>query len=302
MLPILILAFYGCGVTLVLFVLVRRRHRRDEVLDRFDEMATAEMPAAERLKAAAEMIKARQGQISWWERSVSAIGVIAFFSMMTATTIQTFRAGLETGRAERLRHEVEILERSQESLRIALTDTVSILVAEAQRGRPLKPSARRLLRQRLELLFDQERREREDLIEIFEIAFALKDYETVLHVLDADRTVLDQAQPVDNLTLAQFYLLNGAPSSARPYLERVQTQASRLPPEWRARLAVVRVALDATTKERSILELAAALDLPAEEARLRLNRGLEQFEEIGELRKVVAASAPAVLPRGTGSP
>jgi len=64
------------------------RHRQSE-LDRIWKDVTAKTDlTVEELKAIVEVAKARQTEIPWYERSLSTIGILAFFSMMLATSFR----------------------------------------------------------------------------------------------------------------------------------------------------------------------------------------------------------------------
>lgn len=300
---LLLLGIYALGTTGLVIALYRRKHGEDRVLAHFEAITASEASAVDQAKAAAELMKVRQGQIPWWERSLSAIGVIAFFSMLSATTVQTFRAGIEAANADRLKADVEELESRQADLRAALGDVTTALVSESRRGKRLTLHAKRLLRQRLDLLLDEEDLTSEERVEGFEIAFALDDYDTMLELYGEDITKLTEAVegvPADVVSLAQFYYLEGASRTARELLDGLQDQLSTLPPDWRVRVAILRAALDPDREQRSAREIAAVLHISSDEAMRRLSQGLRQYRDA--LAHMRPARAESGSPDGSSPP
>src|SRR3954453_4341844 len=102
-----LLLVYG----LVLSYLIVRKERlrnKESELDRvWKGITSTPNPSLEDIKVIAELAKVRQSEIPWYERSVSTIGIVAFFSMIIATSIQTISATKVEIESSNLRQEIK---------------------------------------------------------------------------------------------------------------------------------------------------------------------------------------------------
>jgi len=227
---------------------------------------------AELLRALADL---QSAATPWYERTLSTIGVIAFFSMSVAVTVQTIGANLQESRAERLREQLEDLKETQLTSERFVAD-VSRLVASGMRsGGSLSELERKILRQRLEALAHKGDATDETVREMFSLALALREYPQAVALLEEHRSVLDLAVPGDRLSLAEYYYLVGSPQAAKELVGKVWADRVSLDRSLVTRLIVLRAALGVSYDGAH--ELATLLKISDEEATRIVERETRAF-------------------------
>lgn len=146
---VMLLLIYSMILTVLLVILYRMRHRQSE-LDRIWKDVTAKTdPTLEELKAIAEVAKARQTEIPWYERSLSTIGILAFFSMMLATSFQTISSAKTAIESSNIRQEINVLESQRAGWKRLLKSLSEVVVLKQMNSGRIEESEKNVLRQRL---------------------------------------------------------------------------------------------------------------------------------------------------------
>lgn len=232
----------------------------------------------QKLDALAKIVEIRKGDIPWHERSISAIGVIAFFSMLLATGVQTTKTGIEESRGEHLKQELRQLEKQRSELEGLVATVSKAVIEEYQKSGVIDGSARELLRFRLRSLVAIQNKRTAQALEQFNIALVLGEFGTAVDVLDEYGELLDETNPPDRISLAEYYLLRGAEPFARETIAPVESGLSKLPTPLRLRAIVVRAALD-RNEEAHVPEVSALLKIDLQTARKELDRRVVRLRE-----------------------
>jgi hypothetical protein len=116
----------------------------------------------------------------------------------------------------------------------------------------------------------------DELIEEYEISLVLGKFDRAVAALEKNLSLLDSTVAADRISLAEFYYLDGAHSLATTMLNRIESQLSGLPWQWRMKVIVLKAALGGAYEE-SQRALAALLRLNMEDAGVRLNGELAKL-------------------------
>lgn len=277
------LLVYSAVATYAL-VAVQRQTRDNRSLDKLRSEALELTDPVQRVAALTEVEKLRESTRPWWERSVSTLGVIAFFSMSLAAAVQTVDAGMKAEKVARLSSDMGQLRAEIDSVQESIRASSAVVVGEYDETGELDRSGREVLRNRLASLSRQGVHDRSGLLEEYEISLILGDFERALSALEAVVGLLNDT-PADQLVLAEYYYLTGAAGSARRALGNVEPSVSTLPWQLRVRVIVLNVAL-AGDRDSGQRALASALKVSTEAARIRLDLALARLN--------LARKSPAV--------
>ncbi|HET9767164.1 MAG TPA: hypothetical protein VFS60_09965 [Thermoanaerobaculia bacterium] len=282
-------AVYGVLVT-VLYCLGRRAAAAPIAADLrvlWQAARTVELPKdrAEMMKALSELQKAAT---PWYERTLSTIGVIAFFSMSVAVTVQTIQANLQQSQAERLRAELADQKAAQSASERFVADVARLVASGVRGGGSLSELERKILRHRLDVLAETSDAGDDAVREMFALALTLREYPRAVTLLEQHRTVLDMALPGDRLSLAEYYFLVGSLQASKELVGQVWAQRAVLDKPLVTRLVVLRAALGVSADGAH--ELAELLGVSSAEATRILARETMAFR--AGVARVDAAHAP----------
>jgi hypothetical protein len=146
---LILLAAYSLALSTYLLRLKWFQGKTDDELQIIWKRITAKVdPSVDEIKAIAEIAKARQSEIPWHERSVSTIGIVAFFSMLVATSFQTINSAKTAVESSNLKQEILTLEAQRDSWNRLVRDLSEVIVLKAATGK-LEQSEEAILKQRL---------------------------------------------------------------------------------------------------------------------------------------------------------
>lgn len=226
----------------------------------------------EQVQALSQLAEARYKIAPWYEKSFSAIGVAAFFSMVVATGFQTVRSGFEASQVQAMQKEVATLTAERLALNNSIGEICHSIEESARELGHLEPAGRKILNTRLLFLKYKDSKTDDDIIELFDVALLLQDYATARSVItDQNLNLLDKAKPGDVISLAERAYFEDSPNAAKDYLARVQPQVSQLPVPWQVRFVVLDAILNGDT-EAAANQLSILLGIDGEEARRRLSK------------------------------
>lgn len=267
------LALYGLGITVLL--IRQNRSKRDIVEDELARISLTDTPPLDRIKALSEIANIRDTNTPWYQKSLSAIGVVAFFSMLIATGVQTFKGSVVSAQAERLRGEVATLKKERSDIERLMGGVAGSVIAQYREAGRLDQAGQDILRHRLEYLRASQKPDHDDIVEMFEIALILRDYASAKDLLNRHIDLLDRAKPDDLISLAEYEYLVGAPKTAQKYADRVTRQDRELPKASQIRLIVLNAEINGNV-DHYVRELAAVLNTNLREAKRRLKLQMEQ--------------------------
>jgi hypothetical protein len=209
--------------------------------------------------------------VPWYERTISAMGVIAFFSMTVAAGVQTIKSAVEDLKLERAKSDVSALEREKESMQELIARLSRATLSQIQESGVVDRANRDLLHQRLETILTSSKPSKDEIPEAFEIALILRDYEAAKELSTQYKNLSSEASPGDKLAFAEFIYLGGAKNSAKDILSSLEPIAPTLPRPWQVRIIILRARIDGAS-DGYVEPLAGLLQISPQQAKTRLER------------------------------
>ncbi|MBU2503359.1 hypothetical protein KJ682_18670, partial [bacterium] len=206
---LVIVCLYALGVTIALIATQRRESRVLKYGSLLDGLDSEQVRPRERLRIISEYAKIRSYFTPWYEKSISTIGVVAFFSMIVGTTIHVIDTAEERVAADRLRFQIEKLEEEKSAAESVLPIVSRTLIDANASGRELSENELSLLRYRARQLSDSENLSPAELVELYNLQLLMREYAKAVKILENNLEVLDQTVPADRVTLAEYYILIG---------------------------------------------------------------------------------------------
>jgi hypothetical protein len=233
------LLFWALGVSGACFWIQRRRSQESGLVKELRGVPVTDLPIRERVDLLHKIAIIKRHEAPWFERSLSTVGVVVFFSMLIATAIQTASATREAIEAERLRQGVKELESQRSVAESLLSDFTKAVVAQYRQSGRVDPVGEQLLRHRLDQLQALTTRSRVDVVEEFELSLIVGDFKRALALVEKDADLLNTTDPADTVSLAEYHYIDGADGSARDLLQTLDARLSSLPTSLRIRVIVL---------------------------------------------------------------
>jgi hypothetical protein len=235
---------YAVVLTVYLLYKQRAASKQTELETIWHNISSATSPSAKDLKAIARIAKARQSEIPWYERSVSTIGIVAFFSMIIATSVQTLNSVKAEVESIRLRQEIKELEAQRVAWKKNVKGLAEVIVHKKSNGGKLEKTEEDILRQRLTQIEESESPTKEETAEKLKIYLALGRNEEASLLVDTSSLLDGEATPETLLLLAEASFLEGSSGRAKSLLKKFeQSGLSRQPQEWQLRYFVLSATL-----------------------------------------------------------
>jgi uncharacterized membrane protein len=241
---ITLLMIYGLSLTLYLLRIQRMQNKQTELDKIWKEITAKPNPGLEDLKVIAEVAKVRQTEIPWYERSLSTIGLVAFFSMLIATSFQTINSAKTEIESSNLRQEIKGLESQRAGWNKLVKNLSEVIVLKQMNSGKLEESEKDILKQRISDLEQTNSKTKEDEIEQLKIYLALKQFDNASALVEKSEVLVNDASPENLLLLAEASFLDGAKNRAKFLLSKFEPNISKQPQEWQVRFFVIRAALD----------------------------------------------------------
>ncbi len=278
----LLVAAYAVAITLTLFIIVKRRSAPDAELQALGVRALEELPPGERLKALGDVVKIRSGDLRWFERSVSTVGVAAFISSGIVAAIQTMKLELQQDEVRRLEADLESVQARRAAIDRTLASLSRAVLLETDRKGLLTDSEEQVLRLRLEEL--DKKGDETSVPERFRITWALGAFDDAVALVEAHPEAFGGSAASDRLTLGEYYLLRGNEPAARKTVDDLKTNEASLARTEYARL----VQLDACLRginDFHVTEFARMVGTTRAEARSRLERHVTRVRQALDARR-----------------
>ena len=280
------LVAYCVGTTCVVIASIFLR-RRVEAIRLLKKVLEEDLSPENRIDGLKELGNLEVQRIPWYERSLSVVGIFAFFSMLIATGIQTLAGMQQTSRTDDLRKEVEMLAGERET-----AEAVISLAAESEMRRfaissSLHPEAKRLIKHRENYLRESiaspagvdDERVKDDTRELYTIYIYFNDYESAVSLLEQSTDLLDATKLVDRITLAEYYILIRLNESAREILDGVEPHYHDLGDVWKEKFTILTAISTPARLDECVYTLAGLREISVEEAQSLLLRERKRRED-----------------------
>lgn len=288
---ITLLVIYSVGLSIYLLWANRNRKKETE-LDRIWKTITAKPNlTADYLTAIAEVAKVRQTEIRWLERSVSTIGIVAFFSMIIATSIQTINSAKTDIESSDVKQEIKALEAQRATWKKLLKSLSEVIVLKQLNGR-IEESEKDVLRQRVQDLEEADTGKLEDERERLKIYLALGRHDNASSLVEKSSALAADTTPENLILLAETSFVDGARSRTNLLLSKFEPNLSKQPVDWQVRFFVLKAALAAAPAAYA-KDVALVKGLQLAEAEQFVTAQVEQLKQRAIQRAVKADSPEA---------
>ncbi len=247
MLTVLLL-IYSVGISYYLIRKQKALAKRNELENVWQQITSKADPSDADIRAIARIARVRQGEISWFERSISTIGIVFFFSMLIATSIQTINSAKAEIESANLKQELKGLESQRNAWNKLIKELSEVIVLKQSNYGRLEKSEEEVLRQRLTQVEEIEKPDKEDEAEKLKLYLALKQYDKASALIDKSTLLADAASPETLIFLAEMSFLDGARARAKTLLKKFESELSKQPVEWQLRFFIVSAAISADPK------------------------------------------------------
>lgn len=283
-----LLVTYSLAISLYL-IRKQRQQQNHSALDRVWQSITANpSPSAEDIKAMAEIAKARQTEIPWYERSLSTIGIVAFFSMLIATSFQTINSAKTEIESSNLKQEIRVLESQRVSWKELIKKLSEVILLKQTNEPTLDKSEATILQQRLDEITQIDKGSKEDDVEKLRIFIALKQYDNASALIQKSAFLNDEASPDILLLLAEGCYLEGAKARARSLLQKAEPGLSKQGVDWQLRFLVLNAVLK-SDRQPYVNQVAALKRVSISEADDWLRIKVDQWKDEVKRRSNAAA-------------
>lgn len=281
---VILLTVYSLGISCYL-IRQKRLHGKTDDLQRIWEHLTSKTdPSMDEIKVIAEVAKVRQTDIPWYERSVSTIGIVAFFSMLVATSFQTVNSVKAEIESTNLKQEILSLEAQRNSWNRLVRDLSEVIVLKATNGK-LEKSEESILKQRLNEIDKIDKANKEEEGEKLRLYIALKQYDNASELIEKSKLLSDEATPENLIFLAEMSFVDGARAQARALLKKFEDGLSKQPAPWQLRYYILNAALSSDPKVYGN-EVAALRHSSLDDANQWLETKIEELKSQAKRRTI----------------
>lgn len=208
-------------------------------------------------------------ETAWYEKSISTIGIVAFFSMTITAGIQTIKLAIDDYKLERSKTDMAVLLQEKDRVQALIARLSRATLSQVQEAGTLDRASQELLHHRLEVLLGSSSATKEELGEAFEISLILRDYQAAKELAAEHRDLLQQANPGDRLALAEFYFISGSKYAAKDILASLEPIGPTLPKPWQVRMIILKARIDEKA-DKYAPDLANLLQISPQMAKARI--------------------------------
>jgi hypothetical protein len=277
-----LLSLYSVVISIYLIWRQKQVHKPSELDGIWNKITVKDTYDADDLKAIAEIAKVRQSEAPWYERSVSTIGIVAFFSMLIATSVQTVGSAKTEIESSNLRWEIKELELQRNSWRKLVKELSELIIYKKGSDTKLEKSEGDVLQQRLIQIEEIDKNSLEEESEKLKIYLALKQFDKAAALID--KLPLEGTTSETKLFLAEMCFIDGAKERAKPLLEKFEHELSKQPVEWQVRYFSINVALGSNPEEYRN-EVSALKQITQEEAVSLLRDKANELKMQADIRR-----------------
>jgi len=253
------------------------------LLRRIGQILDDKDTAPERVKVHVDLLNAVNLFIPWYERCLSATGIAAFFGMSLAAAVQTINATSASVTLEATKRELSALEETRASALAVLEMATGEILSRVLAAAPISDAEVGILELRSKNLESMKSHDRVQLRELFSIYMVLGRYDAASALVESHRDdFVEIRNAADEVTLAEFNLLNGNYGAAKETFKNLNRDFSSLPRSLKARLLIVGGTLfmtDQTEFDLICRQYASLKSISIESARRRLLQSSKRLSD-----------------------
>ncbi|MGZ0080164.1 hypothetical protein [Methylomonas sp. YC3] len=240
---------------------------------------------AETLGHLVELSKLQQNELPWFERSLSTIGVVAFFSMIIATGVQTFKATIDQLELASLKYDIKQLENQKKIFDKLIPDISRTVLQEYRKNGYLFPDEKEFATQRIAQLDEKPTLSMPEIEEMFNLSIATGDLSHAVASIRKNSDLLMQTDVNSLMILAEYNFHNGASNIANQILDkvrdRIMSSNGNVPDGIKFRFYVLDSILEPNLNHENYVGLLAGqLGITKNEAKLRLESEIQKYKKV----------------------
>lgn len=266
-----VLLSYAIGMTLLYARKTYHKERSVGLREALKDCNTEKVSATDRAEIISKIAEAEHSFSPWYEKSLSTAGVIAFFAMLVAASVQTVMVTRESFKLDQLQVQIDSLAEGKKYADSVIKDAVQTIVDKHQLGGRLYREEKLLLEHRLRQLEKINSLSKAEFAELYRLQLLLGRFFAATDLLEEHKALLDMTAPADIISLAEYYYLEGAGEVARKLLDSLNVKLPQLSAPWQIRYMVLRTVFEPEGKDDYILRLSSLLKVSTAEARTQLN-------------------------------
>jgi biopolymer transport protein ExbB/TolQ len=219
-----------------------------------------------KLKYLLKIKKLENNSIPWYMKGISTVGVIAFFSMILATLIQTIELTSKNSELIDIENKYKKTLDSQKKLESIINNTVENLYEQAIKGKKITNENKKLIKYRISKILNSSQ---SDYATVYRLSMIIDDYEQALDSvtkIDKDSTNIH-----DVISLAEYSYMQGRIKDTRVLIKEKELykNISTLSSSWALKVLVLMTLVD-NDDNNYIAEISKELQLPRHEAKIWL--------------------------------
>jgi len=223
----------------------------------------------EKIKLMISLEKHKASSTPWYMSSISTIGIVAFFSMMLATLIQTINVTKETFTHEKLKMDIDKLMISKNEADSIIDSMTYSSFANYARDGVLTESETRIINYKISIL---EMEKPPNDLEIYKLSMLTHNLAKAREAISSVDTKSQIKGAPDKISLAQFYFLTGNKDESRKIITDTEKSLSSLSTYWKFQLVVLKSLVVKDSYEDQIRLTSTILRLNRENAKHRLDK------------------------------
>lgn len=277
-----LLIFYSAIISAVLiYIYYTDNHNLLKIKDFARKRASEGNSSLENVQAVTELLKATSNLSPWYEKGLSAIGIVAFFSMSIATGIQTININSNTAKLEVSKKELQLAEERIDVIDRLTREIASDLTHKRIPSNNLTTLQLKIVEFRISQLEEKSDINNDDFRELFQLLLINQDYKKAINLFHNSIELIDDSRLSDLISLAQYYLLTGVPSQAELLYKSVYNKYNSLPDLWKYKILIIGVAIDRRRLKEHSRQLSVLNKIGINDANSQLLKEIERYENVG---------------------
>ncbi len=271
-----------CAIGFAAILIVNHyRLRKNVLVEQLLELAQhSDRTDSEKFEFLAEVVKLENMQVAWYEKSISTIGVVAFFSMLITVGLQTVNSARQSVEDDKLRTQIAELASQKNDTENIIREVSSAIVRLYTKTGKLDEKDSKILRHRLMQLENSQNMSNIEIVENYKIAMIVGDFQNAIRLLEDNIGLLDSTSYADQITLAEYYFFTGVEEQARNIVETLRNRSYSFTEMWQYKYVALSALLDPNFEDQSdnyFRQVAGIFRITLEEARSRLEADLNQY-------------------------
>jgi len=222
----------------------------------------------EQIEMSIELEKVKLTKIPWYEKSISAIGTIVFFSMLTATTIQLIQTNEKKDTITELQKVIEKGKKNETEIKQFVIDAGNYFLDDYDRS-GLSDNEELLLTKYVEILEQRKKLNKQENLNLFWAYMILKKYDLAIRSVNNRIITQNEINIPDKITLAEYYTITSDFDSAKEIIIDITNKklCKELSNSYKKRFFALQGVLKIESEDEIILNARRALDKKENESR-----------------------------------